>query len=252
MFHYQALVAKDSDARDGVHILGVQEADELGQVVDINLMLAEQRMLEGNGHAAIGIFDIEDDGVAANFAPVADDAESVVAGRHDSGQVDGADFKISGDGHGFFYDGRRKNSWNRDLLAVFQNVAGAGAIVFSVGAANGFGQLARRQICSSLQVLMSDCGNAFTALRGISLGGGQSWMLQSGNLRRFYGGGESCADWLKLRALGQGSGDGRRRLRGRRLRSRCLRGRCLRLCSGGLSGESRSKPWTQAHRGRAK
>ena len=74
-------------------------------------------MLEGNVDAAVGVLDVEDDGVAADFAPVADDAESVVAGGHDAGEVDGADFKIFGDGNGFFDDGRGKNSGDGDLLA---------------------------------------------------------------------------------------------------------------------------------------
>src|SRR5580658_8218820 len=106
MLDYHALVAEDGDAGDGVHVFGVQEVDELGQVVDVDLVLAEQRMLEGNGHAAVGIFNVEDYGVAADFAPVADDAESVVAGGHDAGQVDGAGLEIFGDRDGFFGDRR--------------------------------------------------------------------------------------------------------------------------------------------------
>ena len=85
-----------------MHVLRVQEVHELRQVVNINLMLAEQRVLEGNVDAAVGIFNIEDHGVAADFAPMADDAQAVVAGRHDSGEVDGAHFKILGDGNRFF------------------------------------------------------------------------------------------------------------------------------------------------------
>ena len=81
MLHDQALVAEDGDAGDGVHVLLVQEVDELRHVVDVDLVLAEQRVLEGNVDAAVGVLDIEDDGVAADFAPVADDAESVIAGR---------------------------------------------------------------------------------------------------------------------------------------------------------------------------
>src|SRR5271167_4137484 len=146
MLDYHALVAEDGDAGDGVHVFGVQEVDELGQIVDIDLMFAEQRMLEGNGHAAVGIFDIEDYGVAADFAPVADDAESVIAGRHDAGQVDGADFKILGNGNGFLDDGGGKNSGDGDLLAVFQDIAGAVAIYL----ADGFGQLRGGEVGGSV------------------------------------------------------------------------------------------------------
>lgn len=140
---YHALVAEDGDAGDGVHVLGMQEVNELGQVVNVDLVLAEQRMLEGNVDAAVGVFDVEDYGVAADFAPVADDAESVVAGCHDAGEVDGADLKISGDGNRFFDDGRGQDSGDGDLFAVFQDVAGAVAVVFSVRAADGFGEFRR-------------------------------------------------------------------------------------------------------------
>ncbi len=41
MIHDQALVAEDSDAGDGMHILLVQEMDELGNVVNVDVVLAE-------------------------------------------------------------------------------------------------------------------------------------------------------------------------------------------------------------------
>src|ERR1700723_721137 len=85
MFDDHALVAEDGDAGDGVHVLGMQEVDELWKVVDIDLVLAEEGMLEGNVDAAVGIFDIEDDGIAADLAPAADGTESAVAGGHGDG-----------------------------------------------------------------------------------------------------------------------------------------------------------------------
>src|ERR1700733_11019825 len=139
MLGYHARVAEDGDPGDGVHVFGVQEVDKLGQVVDIDLVFVEQRMLEGDVYVAVAIFDIEDDGVAAYFAPVTDDADSVVAGGHDTSEVDGADFKVFGDRNRFFDNGRGKNSWDGNLLARFEDVAGAVAIVFSVGSADGFG-----------------------------------------------------------------------------------------------------------------
>src|ERR1700693_1460748 len=143
MLGYQALVAEDGDAGDGVHVFGVQKVNELGQVVDIDLVLAEQRMLEGNGHAAVAVFDVEDYGVASDFTPVADDADAVIAGGHDAGEVDGAHFKIFGDGNCFLDDRRGKNSGDSELLAGFEDAAGEIAVVFSVRAADGFGQLRR-------------------------------------------------------------------------------------------------------------
>src|SRR5271156_421419 len=124
----------------------MQKAHELGNVVNINFVLAEQRVLEGNVDAAIGIFDIEDYGVASDFAPVADDAESVIAGGHYSGEVDGADFEISGDGNRFFDDGRGQDSGDGDLFAVFQDVAGAVVVYLT----NRFGELRRSQIRGAL------------------------------------------------------------------------------------------------------
>jgi len=47
MFNYHALVAEDGDAGDGVHVFGVQEVHELRQVVNIDLMLAEQGCSKG-------------------------------------------------------------------------------------------------------------------------------------------------------------------------------------------------------------
>ncbi len=101
---------------------------ELRQVVNVDLMLAEQRMLEGDIHAAVGILNVEDDGIAANFAPVADDAKSMVAGSHDAGEINRPDFEVFGDRNGLFYDGCSENSRDRNLLARLQYVAGAVAI----------------------------------------------------------------------------------------------------------------------------
>ena len=142
----QALVAEDGDAGDGVHVFGVQKVHELGQVVNVDLMLAEQRMFEGDGNAAVGIFDVEDDGVAADLAPVADDAEPVIAGGHDAGEIDGADFEIFGDGDGVLDDGCGEDSGDGDLFAGLENVAGA----IAVGGADGVGQFARSEIACVL------------------------------------------------------------------------------------------------------
>ncbi len=63
-------------------------------------------MLVGNGDAAIGVFDVEDYGVAADFPPMLNDADAVLAAGHESGEVDGADFEILGDRNRFFGDRR--------------------------------------------------------------------------------------------------------------------------------------------------
>src|SRR5229473_5985380 len=172
MLDHHALVAKNGDAGYGVHILRVQEVNKLRQVVNVNLMLAEKRVLEGNGDAAVGIFDVEDHGVAADLAPVADDSQAVIAGGHDAGEVDRSDFKIFGDGNSFFDDGRGKNSGDRDLLAVFQYVGGA----LAVDVANSFGEFGRSQVASLLQILPSHRRDAFSALGRVSFSSGNGWL----------------------------------------------------------------------------
>src|SRR6266446_2134810 len=41
----QSLVAEDGDPGDGVHVLRVQKANELGQIVERRMMTAQQRMI---------------------------------------------------------------------------------------------------------------------------------------------------------------------------------------------------------------
>src|SRR5258708_39317318 len=125
-------------------------------------MLAEEWVLEGKGDAAVGIFDVEDHGVAADLAPVADDSQAVIAGGHDAGQVYGSDFKIFCDGDSFFDDGGGKDSGDGDLLARFQG-GGVLTIIFSVCPADGFGEFGRGQVSGLLQVLAGDGRNAFSA-----------------------------------------------------------------------------------------
>ena len=139
----QALVAEDGDAGNGVHVLLVQEADQLRDIMDVNLVFSEERVLEGNRHAAVGVLNVEDHGVAANFAPVTDNVNSLVAGRHDSSEIDGADFEILRNGHGLFGNGSEENSGDDDGFVGFKNVAGVRLVID--GADRG-GQLRRCQV----------------------------------------------------------------------------------------------------------
>ena len=175
MLDHQALVAEHGDAGDGVHVLLVQEVDELRYVVNVDLVLAEQRVLEGDGDAAVGIFDVEDDRVAADFAPVPDDAESVVAGGHDAGQVDGADFKVFGDGDRLLGDGRREDSGDDDVFVGFQNV---GRVRFMVGGADGVGEFGGREVGGVAEVAAGDGRDGFAALRGVDFGAGAAWVRE--------------------------------------------------------------------------
>src|SRR3982750_1202461 len=97
-----------------MHVLLVQEVDQLGNIVDVNLVLSEERVVEMDVDAPIGILDIENDGIAANFAPMADDSKTMIAARHHSGQVDGANFEILGNGDGLFSDRLGKDPRNND------------------------------------------------------------------------------------------------------------------------------------------
>ena len=169
MLDDQALVAEHGDAGDGVHVLLVQEMHEFRDVMQVDVVLAEQRMFPGNGHAAVGVLDIEDDRVAADFAPVADDAESVIAAGHDAGEVDGADFKVFGDRDGVLDDGRGEDSGNDDVFVVLENVARVG---FVVGGADGVGELGGRQVRGAAEVAAGDRGDSFSTLRGVDLGAG--------------------------------------------------------------------------------
>src|SRR5580693_8327722 len=203
MLDYHALVAEDGDAGDGVHVFGVQEVHELGQVVNVDLMLAEQRMFEGDGNAAVGIFDVEDDGVAADLAPVADNAEPVIAGGHDAGEIDGADFEIFGDGDGVLDDGCGEDSGDGDLFAGLENVAGA----IAVGGADGVGQFARSEIACVLQILVGEGRDCVSAPGGIELSGRGEFRLWNFDFGYGNGGGDRFYFYLSnLCGLRRGGG----------------------------------------------
>src|SRR5258708_4765878 len=53
-----------------------------------------KRMNEGDGHASVTVLDIEHDGVAAHFTPVANDSYAAVIGGHESGEIDGPHFIV--------------------------------------------------------------------------------------------------------------------------------------------------------------
>ncbi len=226
MLHHQPFVAEDGDARDGMHVLGVQEVNKLWQVMNVDLMFAEQRMFEGNIHAAIGILNVENDGVAANLAPVANDAHAMVAGGHDTGEVDGAHFKIFGHGNGLFDDGLGKDAGDRDLLAGFQDVAGA----VSVNVPDRLREFRGREIRGAFQILARNGGNGLATLRAVDLSTGRGG-LQRRDCGLLFG--------------------GTRRARGLQSRGRCGL-RALGLCKLLLRRRRRRKSRTHPHGGEAK
>src|SRR5579862_1811233 len=168
MLGYQTLIAEDGDAGNGVQVFGVQEVNELGQVVNINLMLAEQRVFEWNGHASVGILDIENDSIAADLAPVPNDAQSVIAGSHDPGEINGAHFKIPRHGDALFRDRYRQDAGDSDLFASFQDIARSYRLVRR---ANRLSELGRGEIRGELQIMASHSGNAVAAPGRVKRGG---------------------------------------------------------------------------------
>src|SRR5882757_3930597 len=107
MRFYQPLIAEDSHTGNGVHVLGMQEMNELRQIVESAAMASQQRMVERDSHAAVAVLDIENHGVAADFAPMLDDPNSVIASGHDSSEIDGPDLKVPLDRNRHFDDRSR-------------------------------------------------------------------------------------------------------------------------------------------------
>src|SRR5215475_10279706 len=102
----------------------MQEAGKLGHVANVDVLASGERVVERDVYAAVAVLDIEDHGIAADFAPVLDDAYPVVTSGHHASQIDCAYFKILRDRNGFLDDRRRQNSGHDDLFAWFQVVAG--------------------------------------------------------------------------------------------------------------------------------
>src|SRR4029077_16597048 len=129
----QMLVAEDGDASDGMHVFGMQEANELGQVGNIVALSGGERVVKGDVDDAVAILDVENDRVAADFAPMADYAHSMIAARHYPGQINGADFEIPCNWDSLLYNRPFENSGDDDLLSGFQEDALAVVIRFADG-----------------------------------------------------------------------------------------------------------------------
>src|SRR5882672_12761058 len=124
------------------------------------LLSGGQRMIEGDVDNAVAVFDVKHYRVAADFVPVANDAQAVVAAGHHAGQVDGAGFEILGDGDGFLYNGHVENARDDQLFTGVEKSSCAVAVRL----ADGFGEFARSQVASLPQVLARNGGNAVSAL----------------------------------------------------------------------------------------
>jgi len=164
--------------------------------VDVNLVLSEERMVEGNVDASVGIFDIEDYGVASDFTPVLDDADAAVAGGHDSGEIDGADFEIFGDRDGLLGDGGGQDAGDDDVFVALQYVA---RVRLMICGADGVSQFGGRQVAGLAEVMASDGGDRFSALGSVYFGAGRGEGFRRWNGELGRSGGCACAQQLGWR-----------------------------------------------------
>src|SRR5713226_9417032 len=168
MVRDQMLIAKDGDASDGVHVLRMQEANELGQVGNIVALSGGEGVVEGNVDDAVAILNVEYYRVAADFAPMADDAHPMIAARHHPGQVNGADFEISCNWDRFLYNCGFENSGDDDLLSGFEE----DPLPVVVGFADGCGEFQRGEVFCSLQIFACDRREAVSALGDVKIRAG--------------------------------------------------------------------------------
>src|SRR5579871_834951 len=154
-------------------------------------------MFEWDIHAAIRVFDVEYNGVSADFTPVFDDADAVVAGGHHTGEVDGADFKIFGDGDRLRGDRGSEDPGDDDVLVRLQDVR---VLRLVVDRADGVGKFGGRQVARLAKVTAGDRGNRFSALGGIDLGAGSARELGFGN-RKLGGSGIGAGHMQQSRRL---------------------------------------------------
>src|SRR4029077_494131 len=120
----------------------MQDIKDSDDIVNVNVLPSRQRVIECDIHAAVAVLDVEYHGVSAHFAPMLDDADTVVAAGHDARQVDGPYFKVLRYGDGFLDDRRLQNTGHQDLLSSLQVVPRT----ISIRLANCFCQFTRSEV----------------------------------------------------------------------------------------------------------
>src|SRR6266436_1567030 len=146
----------------------MQKANELGQVGNIVALSGGEGVVEGDVDDAVAILNIEYDRVAADLAPVADDAHPMIAARHHSSQVNGADFEISCNWDRFLYNCGFENSGDDDLLSGLEE----DPLPVVVSFADGCGEFRRGEVFCSPQIFAGDRREAVSALGEVKLGAG--------------------------------------------------------------------------------
>jgi hypothetical protein len=122
MGFHQSLITEDRNASDGMHSLRMQEMSELGHIVNVNVLPSGKRVIERDIHAAVAVFDVEHHGISAHFAPMLDDADTVVTARHYTRKIDGPYFEILRYRDRFLDDRRGQNAGHQNLLSSLQIV----------------------------------------------------------------------------------------------------------------------------------
>src|SRR5512146_743610 len=120
MRNYEPLITGDGDARNGVHSLGMQEMGVLCQIADVYLVSPKQRVLERDVHGAVAVFNVENNRIAAGFAPATNNVDPVIASRHQTGQVNSANFEVLRDRYGLLNNGCIQHAGAGRLLPRFQ------------------------------------------------------------------------------------------------------------------------------------
>ena len=77
MRNHQVLISEDGDPGDGMQVLRMQEAGKLRQIRNIVVVLSGQWVLERDVNAAVTVLYVEDNRVAAQLPPAADDANAI-------------------------------------------------------------------------------------------------------------------------------------------------------------------------------
>ena len=146
------------------------------------LRLGGQRMVEGDVHRAVAVFDVEHHGVSAQLMPPPDNADAVVAPRHRPGKINSAHFEIFRHRHRVFHDRLTLVSGNNKVFARLQSIA-RGLVVRLAQRAL---QLCARHVRRVRNVLPHHRGNALTAFHRVMKCGWRRGCCSSGGRGRLY------------------------------------------------------------------
>src|SRR4029077_7291498 len=104
MRRHQPLIAENSYSSDGVHALRMQKSREFWQVADDWLGATRESVIERNIDHSVAVLHVKNHGIAAQFAPAADDAQAAIAVRHHTSQIHCPNFKIGCNRNRFLND----------------------------------------------------------------------------------------------------------------------------------------------------